>query len=206
MYPDTYFFYSDSKELTAITKLLNRFVEMFKTDYLKHCEEQQISLVETLTLASLITKETLNDVDYKPVSSVLRNRLTNEDFGYLELDSPLAYFIRAKEGAYRELTDADRELATAFNTYRNKGLPLTPLCSPTISTIAAALYPEESNYYYFHLTVTEYCAYAETKEEYDAIVAKDLLDREELNKDPDGEEPLPEDNPSPDENGGQGEP
>ena len=205
LYPDTYFFYSDSSELTAITKLLNRFREMFKTDYLKHCEEQGVSLLETLTLASLISKETKNDVDYKPVSSVLTNRLKNEDFGYLELNSPLAYIIRAKEGAYRELTDADLELATPFNTYKNQGLPPTPICSPTISCIAAALYPEETDYYYFHLTVSEYCSFAETKEEYEAIVAKDLLDREELKADPD-KEPLPDDEYQEDENGGQGEP
>ena len=184
LYPDTYFYYSDSNELTAITKLLNRFLEMFKLDYMKHCEELGISLTDALTLASIITKETLNDVDYKPVSSVLNNRLSHPDFGYLEVDSPLAYFIRCTEGAYRELTDADKELATPFNTYTDAGIPPSPICSPTISTIAAAMYPEETDYYYFLLTVTEFCEYAKTKEEYDALVAKDLLDREE---------PLPDD-------------
>ena len=205
LYPDTYYFYSDSSELTAITKLLNRFTQMFKTDYLKNCEEQQMTLMEALTMASVITKETLNDVDHKPVASVLWNRLGNPDFGYLELDSPLAYLIRTKEGAYRELTDADRELASPFNTYKNEGLPPMPICSPTISAIAAALYPEQTDYYYFHLTFTEYCSFAETKEEYDAIVAKDLLDRENAKVEPD-EEPIPDDGERPDENGGQGEP
>lgn len=179
LYPDTYFYYSDATELTAITKMLNRFLEMFKLDYMKHCEELGISLNHALTLASVITKETLNDVDYKPVSSVLNNRLKNPEFGYLEVDSPLAYFIRCTEGAYRELTDADRELQTPYNTYTDAGIPPSPICSPTISTIAAAMYPEETDYYYFLLTITEFCEYAKTKEEYDALVAKDLLDREE---------------------------
>lgn len=179
LYPDTYFFYSDAKELTAITKMLNRFLEMFKKDYMKHCEELGITLNEALTLASVITKETLNDVDYKPVSSVLSNRLKNPEFGYLEVDSPLVYFIRHTEGAYRELTDADRELQTPYNTHTSAGIPPSPICSPTISTIAAAMYPEESDYYYFLLTITEFCEYAKTKEEYEALVAKDLMEREE---------------------------
>ena len=179
LYPDTYFYYSDSSEVTAITKLLNRFLSMFKRDYMNNCEQQGMTLMEALSLASVITEETLNDVDYKPLSSVLNNRLQSEDFGYLQVDSPLAYFIRNREGAYRELTAADRELACAYNTYTNRGIPAYPICSPTISTINAALYPEESEYYYFHLTITEYCSFATTKEEYDAIVAADLLAREE---------------------------
>ena len=146
---------------------------------MKHCEELGITLNDALTLASIITKETLNDVDYKPVSSVLNNRLKDPQFGYLEVDSPLVYFIRYTEGAYRELTEADRELQTPYNTHKSQGLPPSPLCSPTISTIAAAMYPEETDYYYFLLTITEFCEYAKTKEEYEALVAKDLLDRAE---------------------------
>ncbi len=197
LYPDTYFYYSDASEITAITKLLNRFLEMFKVDYMQHCEDLGISLVDALTLASIITKETLNDIDYKPVSSVLNNRLHDPDFGYLEVDSPLAYFIRNAEGAYRELTDADLELQTPFNTYKNTGIPPSPICSPTISTIAAALYPEQTDYYYFLLTVTEFCAYAKTKEEYDALVAEDMLSRQE---------PLPDDNTDADQEGELSEP
>lgn len=179
LYPDTYFYYSDASELTAITKLLDRFRSMFKRDYMNNCQEQGMSLMQALSLASVITEETLNDVDYMPLSSVFNNRLQNEEFGYLQVDSPLAYFIRNREGAYRELTDADRELACAYNTYVNRGIPSYPICSPTISTINAALYPEESDYYYFHLNITEYCSFAATKEEYDAIVAADLLARQE---------------------------
>ena len=204
LYPDTYFYYSDATELTAITKMLNRFKEMFKIEYLKHCNDLGITLNEALTLASIITKETKSDVDYKPVSSVLANRLNSPDFGYLEVDSTLLYLIRNKEGAYRELTEADRGLATPYNTYRNAGIPPSPICSPTISTIAAALYPEETEYYYFHLTITEFCEYAKTKADYDAIVAKDLAAREEAALLPDAT--VPNDQKKEDENGGLAEP
>jgi len=179
LYPDTYYYYSDAGELTAITKMLNRFLDMFKTDYMKHCDELGISLMDTLTLASIISKETLDDDDYKPVSSVLHNRLRSADYGYLELDSTIMYLIRNKEGAYRELTNADREFVSAYNTYKRAGIPPSPICSPTISTIAAALYPDETDYYYFLLTVNEVCAYAKTKEEYLALVEQDLVDRGE---------------------------
>jgi UPF0755 protein len=145
-----------------------------------NCEEQGMTLMEALTSASIITEETLNDVDYQPVSSVLNNRLKNEAFGYLEVDSPLVYYIRNTEGAYRELTDADRQMACPYNSYTAKGLPPAPICSPTISTINAALYPAESDYYYFLLSYTEYCVYAKTKEEYEQLLAEDLLAREEL--------------------------
>ena len=176
LYPDTYFFYSDSSELFAITKLLDRFAELFKKGYMKNCEEQGMTLIQALTTASIITKETLNDEDYKPVSQVLANRLNHPDFGYLSRDCTLMYKIHHEEGAYRELTDADRDLATPFNSHTTPGLPPSPICSPTITAIQAALYPsatdlhpEAAQYYYFVLMLDEYCAYAKTEEEYLAI-------------------------------------
>lgn len=185
LYPDTYFFYSDSSEVFAITKLLDRFLELFKKSYMKNCEEQGMTLVQALTMASVITRDTLNDVDYKPVSQVLANRLNHPDFGYLSRDCTLQYKIRHEEGAYRDLTDADRELATPYNTYTTPGLPPSPICSPTITTIQAALYPsatelhpDANEYYYYVLMVDEYCAYAKTEEEYLALLEKDRIDRE----------------------------
>ena len=203
LYPDTYFFYSDSSELFAITKLLDRFRELFKKGYMKNCEEQGMTLVQALTMASIITKETVNDEDYKPVSQVLANRLDHPEFGYLSRDCTLQYKIRHEEGAYRELTQADRELATPFNTHTTPGLPPTPICSPTITTIQAALYPsatdthpDAAEYFYFVLMVDEYCAYAKTEEEYLALLEKDRIDRENAAQ---GGDIAPDENPMPDD-------
>ena len=64
-------------------------------------------------------------------------------------------------------------------------LPPSPICSPTITTIQAALYPsatelhpDANEYYYYVLMVDEYCAYAKTEEEYLALLEKDRIDRE----------------------------
>ena len=162
-----------------------------------------MTLVQALTMASIITKETVNDEDYKPVSQVLANRLDHPEFGYLSRDCTLQYKIRHEEGAYRELTQADRELATPFNTHTTPGLPPTPICSPTITTIQAALYPsatdthpDAAEYFYFVLMVDEYCAYAKTEEEYLALLEKDRIDRENAAQ---GGDIAPDENPMPDD-------
>ena len=38
-----------------------------------------------------------------------------------------------------------------YNTRIHDGLPPTPICSPGLTSIYAALYPESTNYYYYAL-------------------------------------------------------
>ena len=37
----------------------------------------------------------------------------------------------------------------AYNTYACDGLPVAPICNPGLEAIQAALYPEDTGYYYF---------------------------------------------------------
>ena len=71
------------------------------------------------------------------VAAVFYNRLDSEDFATLG-SSPTCYYgksFKSDDGRY--------------DTYKIEGLPPGPLCSPGIEAIKAALYPSESDYYYF---------------------------------------------------------
>ena len=49
-----------------------------------------------------------------------------------------------------EVTYADLEIESPYNTYKNKGLPIGPICNPGESSIRAVLSPETHNYLYYH--------------------------------------------------------
>ncbi|RBM16722.1 endolytic transglycosylase MltG [Prauserella sp. PE36] len=98
---------------------------------------------QILIIASLIEREAVAN-DFGKVSRVLHNRLA-EDMR-LELDSTINYVLHQPEV---RTNDADRARAGAYNTYRNRGLPPTPIAAPSLEAITAAEEPPEGPWLYF---------------------------------------------------------
>ncbi|MBE6543891.1 MAG: endolytic transglycosylase MltG [Ruminococcaceae bacterium] len=173
LYPDTYYFWSDSSEVAAISKLLSNFKNKFKKSWLKRCDELGMTMDEVLTLASMIQEEARYPEDYPYVSSVFHNRLKSEEFGgFLQSDATVQYFYRNVYGSIKDpFTDADRKFKCAYNTYIHEGLPPSPLSTPTIDAINSAMYPAESNYHYFVTDSLGYCMFAVTYEEHKMNIA-----------------------------------
>ena len=149
LFPDTYEFYCGGSPETVINKFLRNFDHKLTDDLKAAVEKSPFSLDEILTIASLIEKETDGN-DQGKISSVIRNRLLKkgETAGYLQIDAALLYGL----GEHKEkITDADKEVDTPYNLYLHKGLPPTPITNPGITSIRAALYPDNTNYYYYAL-------------------------------------------------------
>ena len=74
------------------------------------------------------------------------------------------------------LRDSDLAIDSPYNTYKYAGLPLGPICNPSVDAIQAALYPDESfvaeNYLYFCSKDpdTGELVFSKTQEEHDAAV------------------------------------
>ncbi len=103
---------------------------------------------ELLILASLIEKETGINAERGKVASVFINRL-NVNMP-LQTDPTVIYAIT--NGAFdlnRSLKRKDLEVDSPYNTYRYKGLPPTPICSPGKAALRAAAQPENTPYFYF---------------------------------------------------------
>ena len=49
-----------------------------------------------------------------------------------------------------EVTYDDLEIESPYNTYKNTGLPVGPICNPGPASIEAVLYPDENDYLYYH--------------------------------------------------------
>jgi UPF0755 protein len=99
---------------------------------------------ELLTLASLIEKEASIPAERKLVSSVFHNRMKRGM--RLDCDPTVRYAVKNFD---RPLTYRDLASDSPFNTYRHRGLPPTPICSPGREALLAALRPAKTDYLFF---------------------------------------------------------
>jgi UPF0755 protein len=103
---------------------------------------------QALIVASLIEKETSVDTEKPLIASVIINRL--KENMPLQIDSAVQYGVDKIFGG--ELTKEELGAKTPYNTYLIKGLPPTPICIPSQSSILAALHPAETDYLYYVAT------------------------------------------------------
>ena len=104
--------------------------------------------LELVVLASIVEKEAGNEEDKKKVASVFLNRLKKKM--RLQSDPTVVYSLtRGNGNLNRELTRSDLKIKSPFNTYKIAGLPPTPICNPSKSSIYAVANPLETDFLYF---------------------------------------------------------
>ncbi len=167
-FPDTYIF---SRNISNNYILKKCFAKMGKI--LKHYWENRSknlpynSPYDLLILASIIEKETSNNLEKGKVASVFINRLNKKM--RLQSDPTVIYGIKDFDG---NLKRSHLKIKNKYNTYKIKGLPLTPICSPGEESIAAASKPSKTNYLYFVSNNKGSHIFSETYEEHKTNVNK----------------------------------
>ncbi len=165
LYPDTYKMDEGWTEQELIDRMLLQFDKVFTYEYYERAKELGMTIDEVVTLASLIEMEAKYPADFKKISSVFHNRLKKDPPMMLQCDATIQY-ARIYQGLGRTtaVLHKDLEIESPYNTYKHLGLPPGPICSPRADAIVAALYPEETNYYYFFATPDGINIYNETFE------------------------------------------
>lgn len=103
---------------------------------------------QAVTLASIIDKETGLAEERRKVASVFINRLRKGM--RLQADPTVIYAITLGKGSLnRSLTKSDLKIKSPYNTYVNIGLPPTPICTPGVASLEAALNPSDTKDLYF---------------------------------------------------------
>lgn len=172
LFPDTYYFYSDSTETEAIYKMLENFDRRFTSDMRRRAEESGFSVDEVLTLASIIEKEAYYKADMPYISSVFHNRLSSHSMPRLESDATVVYAVG---GGKNTGLPVKEELGTdsPYNTYKAKGLPPGAICSPGIDAIEAAISPAQTDFYYFICTKKKTAVFSKTYAQHMKAIAAD---------------------------------
>lgn len=184
-FPDTYSFYVDDEPEVVAKKIYRNFENRITPDYYGRMKDLGMTLEETITLASMIQAEARGVRDMKNVSSVFHNRLKSRDYPRLESD-PTTNYVDEVIKVYIEI--ADQEMFKAYDTYKGEGLPPGPICNPGIDAIEAALYPTDTEYYYFCADLeTGEVFYAATLEEHDQNLIRAHLKEGVLTEDIEGE-------------------
>jgi UPF0755 protein len=144
IYPDTYKFSKGARPETIFTIMVQRMKENFDESLRKRADELGMSENEVLTLASIIEREAIYDIERPKISAVYHNRLKKNM--RLQADPTVLYGVKKR---WKRIRYKDLKRETPYNTYRFKGLPPGPIASPGIKSIRAALYPSDDDYLYF---------------------------------------------------------
>lgn len=144
LFPDTYSIPISWGEKEIINLLLKQFDKNWTDEYKNKAKELNLSAREIITIASLIEREARVEKERATISSVIHNRLKKGML--LQIDATVQYLLPEQK---TRLLYKDLEIDSPYNTYKYAGLPPTPIASPGLSCIKAALYPEETEYYYY---------------------------------------------------------
>ena len=190
LFPDTYDFYENDSPERVLDKLLVNFEKKFSEEAQAQLEvlnanladrlssagydetyisAHRMTVYELITVASMVEKESAGADESGNIASVIYNRLCKPaDFPYLNIDATVVYALGGVDGA---LTAEDLQVDSPYNTYNHAGLPAGPISNPGLSSITAALYPSESNYYYYALDKsTGYHHFSSTYDEHNAFL------------------------------------
>lgn len=144
LFPDTYFFFADAKSEDIIKKMLDNFDNRLKEDLRDEIKNQNKTIYEVITMASIVEKEVRTLEDKKIVSGIFYNRMNiGQAF---QSCATLAFILGENKKQY---SYEDTKIVSPYNTYLNPGLPPGPIANPGIDSIMATIYPAKTNYNYF---------------------------------------------------------
>jgi UPF0755 protein len=140
LFPDTYTFTRPFSEEAVLKKMISRALEEYRKADADRSPRITLDLMQTMTLASIIEKETGAPDERPRISCVFHNRLVKKI--PLATDPTVLYSMYLLRGTFtKNITRADLSNPHPYNTYVNKGLPPGPIANPGAAAIAAALHP-----------------------------------------------------------------
>ena len=146
LFPDTYSIYIDATPRDIMIKMLDNFEKKLSKDIVELAEEQGYTLDELITFASILEREGASTAEFARCAACFINRL-NRDMP-LQSDATIFYVLalnnESRDSVF-DLTIADTNYASPYNTYINKGLPIGPICNPGLASIKAVIYPNEDD-------------------------------------------------------------
>jgi len=168
LFPDTYFF-MPGQDTDAI---LGAFANNFAT-HIASIQHQIDAfgkpLSDVITMASLLEREAPDTYDRRVIAGILWKRIK---LGMpLQVDAVFPYIMNKSS---LDLTHADLESNSPYNTYTNKGLPPGPIANPSLDAILAAVTPIDTSYLYYLSDLNGNFHYSTTYAQHLAAKAKYL--------------------------------
>jgi UPF0755 protein len=144
--PNTYEFYWSSS-MTQIVGKLQKAQTLFwsQNNRIQKAASKGMSQDQIYTLASIVEEETNYDSDKSLIASVYQNRLKKQ----MPLQACPTIKYAMQDFTITRIYEKYLSNASPYNTYRVKGLPPGPICTPAAKTIDLVLDAPKTNYIYF---------------------------------------------------------
>lgn len=171
LFPDTYEIFQNATEHDVIDMMLKQTASILTPEWQEQMKKQNLTLHQTLTLASLIEREAQVAKERPMISGVIQNRIKANPPMKLQIDATVQYALgKTKETLLFE----DLKIDSPYNTYQIDGLPPGPISTSGRDAIRAALYPDLHDFY-FYVTKNDGTGehyFATTFEEHQQNIAK----------------------------------
>ena len=161
LFPATYSLKRTQTATEIIDAMLARFDQSITEDVRTRAAGWGYTIDQIITLASVIQMEAADVSEMPLVSSVFHNRLRIGQ--HMESCATVQYVLPERKPV---LSVADTKIESLYNTYMHPGLPVGPIGAPGDDAIHAAIYPEETNYFYFVLGKDGKSIFSETYEQH----------------------------------------
>ena len=166
MLPETYLMYWTSSPTEVVRRVLREFEEIVVDTYSEEASEQNKTIDDILTMASIVEWEAKLEEEKATISGLYWNRINSRM--RLEADPTVNFAL----GERRRLLFEDYRFQHPYNTYLNRGLPPGPITNPSLSTIIATLRPEQHDYLYMVANPEGGHEFTRTFEEHQVVAEK----------------------------------
>ena len=146
--PNTYEIYYDITAEEFLDRMNGYYQEFWNEKRKATASEIGLTPVQVATLASIVEEENMRPSEKAIIAGLYINRLNK---GMLLQSDPTVKFAIG-DFARKRILNADLQIDSPYNTYKNKGLPPGPITTPTKVAIDAVLNYEHHNYLYFCAT------------------------------------------------------
>lgn len=163
LFPSTYQFPRGYGAEKAAAFMVAEFERQIVAAYTAAAPPPELSLHDSLTLASIVEREAVLKQERPIIAAVYLNRLHKKM--PLQADPTVQYALGT--GLWKKgLTFADLKTPSPYNTYLHRGLPPGPICSPGLESFKGVLYPAKTSALYFVADTTGGHLFSETNEEH----------------------------------------
>ena len=171
-YPDTYLFGKGTTDFRILQMAHQKMENILAAQWQKRqAGLPYATAYQALIAASLIEKETAVNKERPLIAGVILNRLAKNM--RLQIDPTVIYAL----GPFYQgkLTSKDMMVNSPYNTYRNAGLPPTPIAMPAVASIYAALHPTATDALYYVANRKGGHIFSQTLQAHDVAIKKYLL-------------------------------
>ena len=164
LYPETFQTTANTTPKEIITQSLDEMANVLTPDLIEEFQDQDLSIHEAITLASIVEQEVSNGDDRRMVAQVFLNRL--------KIGMMLGSDVTYRYAAILTGQEPSPFIDSPYNTRKYKGLPPGPISNVSQSSLLAVARPAANDYLFFVAGDDGKTYYSKTAAEHEALAAE----------------------------------